>query len=369
MLDIEDRFYTSTEVAEILGVSLRSIYRYLEEGKIHAEVKTATGRHRFTKQNILDFLQPQDERVPAAPKPAPAPATPEPVQQVPATVPVQPVLAEAPAEAEVASAEPATQTPAEETSEKAETPVAETPAAEETPQAVETSETPTPESTQTPVEEAPKAETTEDKDSVDWLEKFKAAAAKHKEEQAAETPAAEKVAETPASTPAPTPAPEAPKAETPAKPAPPVESVSGLGTETPVEKAPVAEEKSGPYNYYKSAIGGLKDIAQNLDKSAKKASLDYAFTMNAGLSLHKPIKPFSLLHAYIRGQDKDFYEKVLKLTPTAKDSAQLCLIVSDENSVYETRKELHGLHVVTDVRLKADLASIGEEDLAKELDK
>ncbi len=57
-IDLKDRLYTSSEVAEILGVSLRSVYRYLEEGKLDADIKTATGRHRFSKKNILDFLQP-----------------------------------------------------------------------------------------------------------------------------------------------------------------------------------------------------------------------------------------------------------------------------------------------------------------------
>ena len=54
-----EKLYTSTEVADILGVSLRSIYRYLDENKLQAEIKTATGRHRFTKNNINDFLHPQ----------------------------------------------------------------------------------------------------------------------------------------------------------------------------------------------------------------------------------------------------------------------------------------------------------------------
>ena len=55
-MDLEDRLYSSTEVADILGVSLRSVYRYLEDGDLKAEVKTATGRHRFTRQDILNFL-------------------------------------------------------------------------------------------------------------------------------------------------------------------------------------------------------------------------------------------------------------------------------------------------------------------------
>jgi len=32
-MNIEEKLYTSTEVAEVLGVSLRSVYRYLEQGK------------------------------------------------------------------------------------------------------------------------------------------------------------------------------------------------------------------------------------------------------------------------------------------------------------------------------------------------
>src|SRR3989344_4138818 len=66
-MQLEDRFYTSTEVAEILGVSLRSIYRYLDEKRLDAEIKTATGRHRFTKKNIMDFLYPIDGKTKVAP--------------------------------------------------------------------------------------------------------------------------------------------------------------------------------------------------------------------------------------------------------------------------------------------------------------
>src|SRR3990167_11410004 len=72
IMNLEDKLYTSTEVAEILGVSLRSVYRYLEEGKLDAEVKTATGRHRFTKENILNFLYPGEaELAPRMAKVAP----------------------------------------------------------------------------------------------------------------------------------------------------------------------------------------------------------------------------------------------------------------------------------------------------------
>ena len=54
-IELKDKLYTSTQVADILGVSLRTLYRYMEDGKIQS-MRTASGRHRFTKDQILDFL-------------------------------------------------------------------------------------------------------------------------------------------------------------------------------------------------------------------------------------------------------------------------------------------------------------------------
>src|SRR3989344_8889236 len=126
IMNLEDRLYTSTEVAEILGVSLRSVYRYLDEEKLKAEVKTATGRHRFTRQNIIEFLYPQGEKT----KEAQATVIKEEAKETP-----QPILEK------------------EEVIEKA--PVA--PA----------------------LEEVTKTETEE---PIDWLAKFRAAANKNREE-------------------------------------------------------------------------------------------------------------------------------------------------------------------------------------------
>lgn len=54
-IDLQDKLYTSTQVADILGVSLRTLYRYMEDGRIQS-MRTASGRHRFTKDHITDFL-------------------------------------------------------------------------------------------------------------------------------------------------------------------------------------------------------------------------------------------------------------------------------------------------------------------------
>lgn len=269
-MNLEERFYTSTEVAEILGVSLRSVYRYLEEGKLDAEVKTATGRHRFTKENILDFLYPnknknKDTDDTLIPNTVEYEATPKKYPKV-ATV------------------------------------------------------------------EKSVVEEVKEEEPVDWLAKFREAADKFKTEAPVVT--------------------NTDRAE-----------VSSLS----FESVPLAAKEENVF-YYRSSLAGLKDIAQNIDKSARKASVDYAFTMSAGLSLHKPIKPFSILHVYVKSDDKDFFEKVLYLTPSDKGNSQLCLLISDDDNLYRSVKEMHSLKVVSDVQLRKDLMHYGEEELAKELD-
>jgi hypothetical protein len=295
MIQLEDKLYTSTEVADILGVSLRSVYRYLEEEKLDAEVKTATGRHRFSKKNILDFLYPNGSTQKSQPEPEmerPAPKVRQ--EKAPAPAPVIKKRVEEPVVTEVEEEE------------------------------------------EQPAQEEP----------IDWLAKFREAARKYKEE-----------------------------AES-AQPAHPAESSMSMAdtvrssriTESPfaqnvaAPKAPEAPKK----HYYRSNLGGLKDIAQNIDRGSRNSFLDYAFTLNAGLSLYKPIKPFSMLHAYVKPGDLSFFEKLLGLTPTDEANAQLCLVLSEENEVYKQKEELHGLFVVSRERLIADVQTMGDSALAAE---
>lgn len=272
-LTFNEKLYTSTEVAQILGVSLRSIYRYLDENKIQAAVKTATGRHRFTKENINDFLHPSVQK------------TSHPVQ------PIQRI---------------------------------------EVKEIIEESQ----EKNIQDVQRDVKVDEVVKDEPVDWLARFRQAAEKYKTEE----------------------------------PQPAVQVWDEPKEEPKVTTEIQEDVEESEFNYYRSGVGGLKEIAQSLDKSAKNASLDYAFTMQAGLSLHKPIKPFSLIHAYIKTGDKSYFEKVLQLTPSTKDNAQLCLIASGDTKLYKDRNEMHGLQVVSDQQLKLDLLNEGEIDLANELE-
>ncbi|MBP7786121.1 helix-turn-helix domain-containing protein [Patescibacteria group bacterium] len=293
MIKIENKLYSSTEVADILGVSLRSVYRYLEEGKLQAEVKTATGRHRFTRQNIVDFLypsgMPEEEMV-------------EQRMSVSQKEEVRMPVSEARVEVEAAPKVPA-------------------------PEPIKEPEVSIPVAPQPKMEvETQKVEAEKEDDQVDWLAKFREAAKKFEET---------------------------------------TEQFSGLGdiAPEPEEIVPVMPKKE--IYFYRSRLGGLKDVAQNIDKTSKNSGLDYAFTLNAGLSLYKPINPFSLLHVYVRPKDRDFFERILALTPSDEGNAQLCILVSDENALYAKADEMHGLKVVDKKRLIEDISEM-KEDLLKE---
>ena len=293
MIKIENKLYSSTEVADILGVSLRSVYRYLEEGKLQAEVKTATGRHRFTRQNIVDFLypsgMPEEEMVEQRMSVS---------QKEEVRMPVSEARVEVEAAPKVSAPEPIKE------------PEVSIPVAPQPKMEVETQ----------------KVEAEKEDDQVDWLAKFREAAKKFEET---------------------------------------TEQFSGLGdiAPEPEEIVPVMPKKE--IYFYRSRLGGLKDVAQNIDKTSKNSGLDYAFTLNAGLSLYKPINPFSLLHVYVRPKDRDFFERILALTPSDEGNAQLCILVSDENELYAKADEMHGLKVVDKKRLIEDISEM-KEDLLKE---
>lgn len=283
MIQLENKLYTSTEVADILGVSLRSVYRYIEEDKLVPEVKTATGRHRFTKQNILDFLYP--EGVEKAPKKVQEVEEVEEVEEAPVKKTIKKAIVDKRTEVKP---EPVVEIEKEVEVEE---------------EVIE----------ETPVKSEKKEEKTEKEEAVDWLSKFREAAKKFEE-------------------------------DTTEKAAPAQEETIFSKEEPKVSKF-----------YYRSKLGGLKDIAQNIDKTSKNSGMDYAFTMSAGLSLHSPIKPFSLLHAYVRSKDKEFFERVLMLTPSDEENGQLALILCDDNKVFNTSMQMHGLSVVSKEKLLSDI--------------
>ncbi|MCG2686158.1 helix-turn-helix domain-containing protein [Candidatus Parcubacteria bacterium] len=228
MIELEDKLYSSNEVAKILGVSLRSVYRYIENGRLAPETQTMSGRHRFNKNAILKFLYPQPPPQPKKSFLASSGAAPT-SRRVPKT--------------------------------------------EETPP-------------------------------------------QHQEE---------------------------------AKPQPKVET-------------------KPEFKFYYSPVGGLKEVARSFEQAVQQTGRPYAFTIYGGLSLHYEIRPFSIIHVYIRQKDLDFFQKRLKLKPSSKERANLGLMAVTDESPFKESRKLRNLTVVSDHRLLQDLLGYSEESkvLARE---
>ena len=80
-LALPDKLFSSTEVCGILGVSLRTLYRYIESGDMDS-IQTPTGRHRFVKRHIEEFLSKGKKVAVPAEKSSKAPVAEEPVSNV-----------------------------------------------------------------------------------------------------------------------------------------------------------------------------------------------------------------------------------------------------------------------------------------------
>jgi excisionase family DNA binding protein len=477
-LDLKDRLYTSSEVAEILGVSLRSVYRYLEEGKLDADIKTATGRHRFSKKNILDFLQPggitkdqaedqfsnstntdiddefdvldlpainktkkndesyddfsfdldedffksldfdakpsqtntfEEKNTDSTPKISNGDYIDDDLEKLlkefeekeGLNSDLEDFSFDSPKEEgkvnsnlnsssnsfenddldfDLDSFFKELEEESDSNSSRQDTPkiTTQAPAKELSKESSKddfdfdfdldflnelTDEKPA-QSKQEEVKPVISKNSFDDsveEDSEDnWLERFRKAAQKNNSVSTSQ-PAEDTLNESffdsssldhffdntdnnkPSAT-----------------------TLSNSGFEDLDVK--IEKHKGNREYYYSSSLNGLKEIAQNIDKIAKKFDTDYAFTMNAGLSLHKPISPFTLIHSYVRGRDLELFEDYLNLTEVESPSeASVCLIVPGDLSVFEDSYELHGLYVVSNVQLRSDLIDKGFDKLAREI--
>lgn len=359
-MQLEDRYYTSTEVADILGVSLRSVYRYLEDGKLVAAIKTATGRHRFTRQNILNFLYPdgapegvltQNKKQDINRGEGSSMSTG--MQQSYASP-----MNQQQSQSNYGYAQPTQSSPQQQQSLSNQYDAQ----PQYQPQQPQQQPQPAPQQQQNIQE----SQDSQQDEQVDWLSKFREAAARYKQEQ--DMVSTQQSSPQPSNVQQQAPAQQTPQAQ-PQQQQADTSFAQQYQPQQQVQPQPAQpSQPSGPQlMYYRSMLGGLKDIAQNIDKSARGSNLNYAFTLNAGASLHKPIKPFATLHAYVRSGDLDFYEKILRLTPSNKSNAQLCLIVTDDPSVFSGKEEVHGLYVVSKSQLRSDINQFGDPQLAQEI--
>lgn len=323
-IELKDKLYTSTQVADILGVSLRTLYRYMEDGKIQS-MRTASGRHRFTKDQILDFLNAggfgganpmasnvgnvtdnQNKNIEVETKPVP-----DNVFTSPFVSTNEGVLN------------------SNKTSEVSETP------------------------------EVP---------GMDWLK-----------EEAPERPVMRPFQSQDLRGPtfneieSKSVVPEAPQVVANNNPFSSQSMNAESKQDVPVIDTFVIEAKNESLDlndvnvrYYKSDYSDLIELARKVKDTAMSKDLEYAFTLFAGLSLHFSIKPFTKLHFYANPEDMQIWKSELRLTPVQnREDANIGVLVNTD-IVFVPSKEIGSFKVVDDKVLMRDLTNRNEEDLVKQ---
>lgn len=346
-MELKDKLYTSTQVAEILGVSLRTLYRYMEDGRI-GSMRTASGRHRFTKDQILDFLNVDsaESRYDDS----------KPVQK---ETPVQESVASPAIDQFKNKAESVTLGYQPDTS------VANTTKEpEEKPHVVDLSAY----KTKSELGQFPEDAGDSYDDELDLDE----------DPIVAENPARPGPFDEPFESKI---EPETPKTR-PSVPVSPVENKKPESTtlsdefvekEVSHEKESIAsEEESNPISdlnvrYYKSEHSDLIRLAKKIDEVANARDLEYAFSGYAGLSLHFLIKKtFTLLHFYANPEDMQIWKEELSLVPTSKKEDANIAIIVNTDIVFVPTKEMSGFRVVEDKVLLRDLSESQELELARQ---
>jgi len=329
-IELKDKLYTSTQVAEILGVSLRTLYRYMEDSRI-ASMRTASGRHRFTKDQILDFLNGGEglhelEKETVEPQ---ATSFNKPFNKPEVTTPLEKVASPVVDLSGKTSVD-------EEVLEKPFTTVAKDDMVGNQLDVSFDKEDLRPLSI--------KDELPVDEDPLDL----------ESDPIVAENPVRKKIVETfkPFKSPF----------EEPVVPQP----------KAPVEKKePVVEELVDMtpdlnIRYYKSDSADLIRLAKKIHEVAESKDLEYAFSGYAGLSLHFLIKPFTLLHFYANPEDMQIWREELGLSPVSKKEESNIGIVVNTDIVFVPTKEMGGFKVVEDKVLLRDLADHKENELVRQ---
>lgn len=268
-MELADRFYSAPEVANILGVTLRSLYRYIRDGKIET-FKTAGGRLRFTREAVLGFMGPSIRKEQVVYR--------QPVSRVPSYYPAS-------AKQAVRYKEELEEINEEEELEKV-VPVRSVPARRPIVRREETA----------PVKTAAKSAVTTSLYEED----------------------------------------------------------ASLGS---VEKE--VEEKATRKLFYQSNTRDLRLLAQKVQKSCQNAHVPYALTGYAGMSLHREMPPFSVIHIYVNFDDLPFFENILQCHEVPnEDDANLCFLEVSDLNFWQNTETFKGFKVAVPQRLEEDLKSI-----------
>lgn len=313
-IELKDKLYTSTQVADILGVSLRTLYRYMEDGKIQS-MRTASGRHRFTKDQILDFLNAGGLGGVVSSYDRQSTKS----QQVPENnaqtndtkvSELEDVFTSPAVSASAAYSKKEVFTSGmdwlKESNEKTEEKIIETQnLAEST------------------------GITFNSVNEVEVSSKQSVGQAESKGETFVQFPP----------------------------------SIDNIAIEPKNESLDLNDVN---VRYYKSDYSDLIELARKVKDTAMGKDLEYAFTLFAGLSLHFSIKPFTKLHFYANPEDMQIWKSELRLTPVQNRIDANIGVLVNTDIVFVPSKDIGGFKVVDDKVLMRDLSSRNEEELVKQ---
>jgi excisionase family DNA binding protein len=393
MVELKEKLYTSTQVADILGVSLRTLYRYMEDGKIQS-MRTASGRHRFTRENILEFLnaggagqikqdeynfnqrgqqnysnqgfqtqniQPQYNREPQWPQNQP----PNPRPNVNDYYNNQSNQYQNPIDTRtnINNNQNYPQEPL-----KREDPMA----TRFGPNNINKYNIPDIQSdsqdNKSPTNDLnfndkPLKENEFQKpkfsnfdfynDDDDYISFSKPKPAVDND------------------TDQPTTLPNTGQAEKQDHYRSPFDQPLEESTQKKVQLDEVKESEVPKQNfadqlkYYKSAVNDLIELARRIKDISSSRDLDYAFTMYAGLSLHFLVRPFEQLHIYMNPEDMNTWREVLRLSESSERESDL-IVYLNSDIIFVPNKTIGGFKVVEDRVLLQDLSRNNELDLVRQ---
>lgn len=402
-IELQDKLYTSTQVADILGVSLRTLYRYMEDGRIKS-MRTASGRHRFTKDQIVEFLNAgnmdlYDEESFDTQK------NPEPQNNnitnrfVGSNVPPQsansfyniPQSDYAPASQGQAPRYPEQDQYRQEQSQsispqssQQDKPLNQPTVSQEDSffyaqgrtsyDSIDDFDFTAVQSSKTVIEEDPKIGREEVTETEFDAFEFKESDVKKPDRYEGDSVFKQTFGYN-------EPVRQSLQNLNPQSQYTPLVQQSQPQSNYAINQpqtSDISRAKSEPTDvfdlsysnlnvrYYKSDYSDLIDLARRIKETGKSRDLEYAFTLYAGLSLHFLIKPFTILHFYANPEDMQIWKEDLNLTPAnRKEDANVGVIVNTD-IVFVPTKEIASFKVVEDKVLLRDLSEAREDDLIKQ---
>lgn len=132
-----------------------------------------------------------------------------------------------------------------------------------------------------------------------------------------------------------------------------------------LNEQPVVSDES--WLYFLNTEKDILDLAREINAISTETGRKYAATMKGGLSLHHDIEEFNIIHFYVPKDDFNWFVNELSLKPADEAQANICLIPTASNEIFDNSYKLRGLSVVSDSRLIQDLMSHNEKELAKTL--